>query len=299
MPPPISTWLEELGDGPVAIVGYCMGGRVGWHIATAFPDRVAALGAFHTGGLVTDGDDSPHLAAGSITAEVYLGHADNDGSMTPEHVATIERALEDAGVRYRSELYEGAAHGYTMADTPMYGETADARHFAELFALLDRTIGAPGRRPVANALRSTEAERPGAGSGSGAPEPPGGSPRARSGGEGPPSGQRRREGRAGVGFDAQRREAERERGERREHRGQTRVLAGVRDAQRLLAERARGEFERRLRHGARARRRAALPGSRPAGHATSVAIAAAPASSVTHGASPAARRPARVASRER
>lgn len=135
--------LEEVGDGPVAITGYCMGGRAGWHIAAAFPDRVAALGAFHTGGLVTDGEDSPHLSAGRIAAEVYLGHADNDQSMTPEHVATVERALEEAGVLNRSELYEGAAHGYTMADTPMYGEGAAQRHYTELFALLDRTVGTP------------------------------------------------------------------------------------------------------------------------------------------------------------
>jgi carboxymethylenebutenolidase len=135
--------LEEAAHGPVAITGYCMGGRAGWHIAAAFPDRVAALGAFHTGGLVTEADDSPHLSAGNIAAEVYLGHADNDPSMTAEQIATLDRALDEAGVRHRSELYEGAAHGYTMADTPMYAETAAERHFAELFALLDRTIAAP------------------------------------------------------------------------------------------------------------------------------------------------------------
>ena len=89
--------LEEVGDGPVAIIGYCMGGRAGWHIASAFPDRIAALGAFHTGGLATDDDDSPHRSAGKIAAEVYLGHADNDQSMTPENVATVERALDEGG----------------------------------------------------------------------------------------------------------------------------------------------------------------------------------------------------------
>ena len=136
--------LEEAsGSSPVAITGYCMGGRAGWRIAAAFPDRVAALGAFHTGGLVTDDEDSPHRTAGKIVAEVYLGHADNDQSMTPENVATIERALDEGGARYRSELYQDAAHGYTMADTPMYGEAAAERHFAELFALLDRTIAEP------------------------------------------------------------------------------------------------------------------------------------------------------------
>jgi carboxymethylenebutenolidase len=132
--------LEQVGRGPVAITGYCMGGRVGWRIAAAYPDRVAALGGFHVGGLVTDADDSPHRSAGTLAAEVYLGHADNDRNMTPEQIAELERALDAAGVPYRSELYRGAAHGYTMADTPAYDEPAAERHYAELFALLDRTV---------------------------------------------------------------------------------------------------------------------------------------------------------------
>jgi carboxymethylenebutenolidase len=131
--------LEQVGRGPVAITGYCMGGRIGWRIAAAYPDRVAALGGFHVGGLVTEDDDSPHRSAGSLGAEVYLGHADNDRNMTPEQIAELERALDAAGVRYRSELYRGAAHGYTMADTPAYDEAAAERHYAELFALLERT----------------------------------------------------------------------------------------------------------------------------------------------------------------
>jgi carboxymethylenebutenolidase len=132
--------LEELGRGPVAITGYCMGARVGWRIAAAYPERVAALGGFHAGGLVTDDDDSPHRSAGSLAAEVYLGHADNDRSMRPEQIAELERALDAAGVPYRSELYRGAAHGYTMADTPSYDEAAAERHYTELFALLERTL---------------------------------------------------------------------------------------------------------------------------------------------------------------
>jgi carboxymethylenebutenolidase len=133
-------YLGEVARPPFAITGYCLGGRVGWRIAAAYPQRVAALAGFHAGGLVSDGEDSPHLSAGAISAELYLGHADNDQSMTPEHVAALEQALEDAGVRYRSELYAGAAHGYTMSDTAAYDEAASERHFTELFALLDRTI---------------------------------------------------------------------------------------------------------------------------------------------------------------
>jgi carboxymethylenebutenolidase len=132
--------LEQVGAGPVAITGYCMGGRIGWRIAAAYPERVAALGGFHVGGLVTEDDDSPHRSAGSLAAEVYLGFADNDRSMTPEQIAAVERALEAAGVRHRTEVYSGAAHGFTTADTPAYDEAAAERHYAELFALLERTL---------------------------------------------------------------------------------------------------------------------------------------------------------------
>jgi carboxymethylenebutenolidase len=131
--------LEQVGRGPVAITGYCMGGRVGWRLAAAFPERVAALAGFHVGSLVTDTDDSPHRSADRLAAEVYLGYADNDRSMTPEQIAAVDGALDEAGVSFRSEVYPGAAHGYTMADTPAYDEAAAERHYDELFGLLART----------------------------------------------------------------------------------------------------------------------------------------------------------------
>jgi carboxymethylenebutenolidase len=116
-----------------------MGARVGLHIAEVHPDRVVALGGFHGGRLVSDDPASPHRHVGSVTAELYFGFADNDRSMTAEDIATLERVLDEAGVAYRAEVYEGAAHGYTMADTPVYDEAAAERHYDELFALLERT----------------------------------------------------------------------------------------------------------------------------------------------------------------
>lgn len=132
--------LAELADGPVGVTGYCMGARMGFRIATAYPHRVAALGGFHAGGLATDDEDSPHRSAGALQAEAYFGHADNDRSNTPEQIAALDAALEQAGVPHRSEVYAGAAHGYTMSDTPAWNEAACERHFAALFALLDRSL---------------------------------------------------------------------------------------------------------------------------------------------------------------
>jgi carboxymethylenebutenolidase len=141
-----AAYLDELAKvarEPVAITGYCMGARLGFRIATAYPERVAALAGFHGGGLVTDDDQSPHRSAGALRAEVYFGHADNDRSNTPEQIAALDAALEDAGVAHRSEVYAGAAHGYTMSDTPVYDEQASERHFTALFDLLDRRLLAP------------------------------------------------------------------------------------------------------------------------------------------------------------
>jgi carboxymethylenebutenolidase len=132
---------NEASPGPVAITGYCMGARVGWRIAATHPDQVAALAGFHAGGLATDQPDSPHLSAPDIQAEMYFGFADQDPSMSAEQIATLDRALDDAGARYRSDVYEGAQHGYTMADTAAYDEGARERHFRELRSLLERTVG--------------------------------------------------------------------------------------------------------------------------------------------------------------
>lgn len=130
---------DGVAAGPVVIVGYCMGGRNALMAIEAFPNRIKALGSFHAGRVVTDGPDSPHLGVASITGEVYFGHADKDGSMTPDQIKALETALDEAGVTYTSELYEGSPHGFTMSDTAMYHQPGEERHWEALFALLDRT----------------------------------------------------------------------------------------------------------------------------------------------------------------
>jgi carboxymethylenebutenolidase len=127
-------------DRPVGVTGYCMGGRLTLLTAGRLPERVAAAASFHAANLATDAPESPHRVFGDIRGEVYVAHADQDRSMPPEQMERVEKAL--AGVTHRAELYEGARHGFTMADLEVYDEQADQRHWRELLGLLGRTIGA-------------------------------------------------------------------------------------------------------------------------------------------------------------
>ncbi|MET4647645.1 dienelactone hydrolase family protein [Streptomyces sp. NBC_01724] len=127
-------------DGPVGITGYCMGARLALRTAGTYPERVAAMAGFHGGRLATDSPDSPHRLADRITAELYFGHADQDPSLPPEQIDRLDEALTAAGVRHHSEIYTGAHHGFTQADTAAYDSTADKRHWIALLALLDRAL---------------------------------------------------------------------------------------------------------------------------------------------------------------
>ncbi|MEV7888832.1 dienelactone hydrolase family protein [Streptomyces sp. NPDC002817] len=136
-------WLAEsplATDGKAGVTGYCMGAGLALRTAGTHPDRVAAAAGFHGAFLATDAPDSPHLLADRITAELYFGHADQDSTNPADQMARLDKALAAAGVRHRAEVYSGAHHGFTQADTAMYSAEATDRHWAALLELLGRTL---------------------------------------------------------------------------------------------------------------------------------------------------------------
>jgi carboxymethylenebutenolidase len=129
---------EVVGDR-FGVCGYCMGGRISMIVAGRQPDRVGAAGSIHGGGLVTDRADSPHLLADRITATVYVGAAENDGSFTPEQAEILDKALESAGVPHTIETYH-AAHGFAVPDNPPYDVEAAQRHWLALRRLFEAAL---------------------------------------------------------------------------------------------------------------------------------------------------------------
>ncbi|MGW8355421.1 dienelactone hydrolase family protein [Streptomyces wedmorensis] len=128
------TAQPEVGAGPLAVTGYCIGGLLAMRTAAAHPGRVAAVAAFH--GPV--GADGPALFS-KLTAQVHLGHA--EGDLTPEALAELNQALDTSGISYTSEIYPGTVHGFTMSDTDAFDAPGLKRHWDRLLPLLDRTLG--------------------------------------------------------------------------------------------------------------------------------------------------------------
>ncbi|MFJ4531716.1 dienelactone hydrolase family protein [Streptomyces nigrescens] len=130
------TSRPEVGDGPVAVTGYCIGGLLAMRTAAAHPGQVAAVANFH-GPVGADGPDS-HRLLSKLTAQVHLGHAETD--MTPEALGELNQALDSAGVDYTSEIYPGTLHGFTMSDTDAFNPAALQHHWDRLLPLLNRTL---------------------------------------------------------------------------------------------------------------------------------------------------------------
>jgi carboxymethylenebutenolidase len=136
-------WLAarpDVAPPAIAVVGHCFSGSFALRIAAARPDRVVAAASFHGGGLATEGASSPHLLLPKVRARLYFGHAVKDGSMPVEAIARLDQALKAWGGQYESETYEGALHGWTASDGPMFNAAQAERAFQKLVHLLRGTL---------------------------------------------------------------------------------------------------------------------------------------------------------------
>lgn len=132
------TTQPEVSEGPVAVIGYCIGTLFAMRTAAAHPDQVAAVAGFHPGFVVTDTPDSPHRLIPELTAEVHLGLADD---LPSEAISELNGALEAAGLGHTAEIYPGTVHGFAMSDTEAFNASGLQRHWDRLLPLLARTLG--------------------------------------------------------------------------------------------------------------------------------------------------------------
>jgi carboxymethylenebutenolidase len=125
----------------VGVHGYCMGGPMSFHTASAVPDRIGAVASFHGGGLVNDtaGANSPHLLAAATKASFLIAIAENDDQRRPNDKVVLKETFDNAKLSAEIEVYQ-AAHGWCPPDTLVYNEPAAEKAWSRLLALYGKAL---------------------------------------------------------------------------------------------------------------------------------------------------------------
>ena len=126
--------------GPKVCVGYCLGARVSLHIASELSDEFVAAAGIHPGALINDKPDSPHHDLPGVRGELYFAFAEIDRMATAELVDEFREELHKNEVRGVVERIPGVAHGFAMADLPVYNREAAEHHFERTLDLWRRNL---------------------------------------------------------------------------------------------------------------------------------------------------------------
>ena len=133
-------WLDEQAsvakNKKVGTQGYCMGGPIAFRTAAAVPSRVGAVASFHGGGLVREGDNSPHLQAVKTKAQFLIAIAENDDKRAPKEKDVLK---ETCGKAAEIEVY-AAAHGWCPPDSQVYNQELAEKAWSRLLALYSKAL---------------------------------------------------------------------------------------------------------------------------------------------------------------
>jgi carboxymethylenebutenolidase len=98
-------------NGKVGTIGYCSGGRQSWIVACTL-DVDAAVDCY-------GGRADPALAP-DLRCPLLGLFGEEDRSPSPDDVAAMAKALDEAGKDYEFHTYEGAGHAFISVDRPAY-----------------------------------------------------------------------------------------------------------------------------------------------------------------------------------
>ena len=107
------------GARSVAVVGFCMGGRVAYLLAAA-SDRLQAAVAFYGGNtrVAWGKGPGPFERLGEIRCPVLGFFGGRDSNPSPEDRDAIDAELTRHGVEHRLHSFAGAGHGYMDFTNP-------------------------------------------------------------------------------------------------------------------------------------------------------------------------------------
>lgn len=130
---------DKVRPGRLGCVGHCMSGPFAVTAAARFP-RMRAAASLYGVGMVSEAPDSPHRLLARIKGELYLGFAEIDPAVPATIIPELERALREAGTKYRLETFKGAHHGFCFANRADYDPVAAEQAWDRVFDLWERNL---------------------------------------------------------------------------------------------------------------------------------------------------------------
>lgn len=122
--------IEELKkSGPVAIIGFCMGGTIAFLAAAKLNGLSAAIG-YYGGQIAKNVDLKP-----KIPTQLHFG--DQDQSIPMSDVEAIKQKRSDCDIY----VYQGAGHGFACDERGSYSEAATNEALPRALAWLTKYVG--------------------------------------------------------------------------------------------------------------------------------------------------------------
>ena len=121
----------------IGVQGYCMTGS--FAVLGPWSEEVIRAGAsFHGGGLVREGENSPHRVL--VSGEHYLiAISQDDDAGQPDAKTTLREAATQSKANAEIEVYP-ADHGFCVLDSPSYDEAQAERAWTRLLALYEEAL---------------------------------------------------------------------------------------------------------------------------------------------------------------
>lgn len=137
----VAEWMGEQReinqDKGIGTQGYCMGGPFAiWSVAAH--EHYHACASFHGGGLVRDGEQSPHRLLRE-DAHYLIAIAQDDDAEAPGDKTALREAADEVGTTAKIEVYAGD-HGWCVPDSPAYAEEAAEKAWADLLEMYGDTL---------------------------------------------------------------------------------------------------------------------------------------------------------------
>jgi len=137
----------------LAIIGFCMGGRIAYLMAAANSTFKASV-AYYGGNILRAwGRDTP--SPFERTSEIHcpiLGHfGAEDKNPSPEDMRTLDAELTKFNKKHDFYSYPNAGHAFMDNSKESYRHFADEASWPRTLEFLERHLGLPAGQPVARA----------------------------------------------------------------------------------------------------------------------------------------------------